>query len=75
MTNLQGLVSKHLKNTVIVNTAITERLFHFFSHSFTEGAFPVLFSQACSLIHVVLLLSNQPITFHTKQLSFSVLKY
>ena len=35
----------------------------------------VLLTLACSLSHVILLLSEQPITFHNKQLSYSVLRY
>ena len=49
--------------------------FPVFSRSLYWGCFPVLPNLTCLLSHVILLLSDQTITFHTKQLSFSLLKY
>ena len=63
------------KNVVIINSVTIECLFRSSAVPLYLGCFPVLLNLTCLLSHVILLLSDQTITFHTKQLSFSLLKY
>ena len=74
LTNLQSLVSKHSKIQLLCTLSL-QRVLSVLQLFLYWGCFPVLLSLACSLSHVIPLLSDQPITFHIKQLSFSVLKY
>ena len=63
------------KNTIIVNTETTEYLFRFLVVPLLMVLAYIVLSLACSLSRIIPLLSNQTITFHTKQLPFNVLKY